>query len=106
MKFLINEYPALNGKIITICDAELCGNVLESEEIKYEIGKFYEGKEVSSEEISKSLFENAISIHAVGRRSIELLIKLDVISEEDAKRAKIIEGVPILLIFNVQENMR
>ena len=101
MKIYIKIYESLQGKIITLCDEELLGKTIEQGDLKFDIGEFYKGELVDLSEISKELFENVSSIHAIGENSIKRLLDLGIISNEDLDKVKYISGVPILLIFYV-----
>jgi len=97
----LKVYHSLNGKIITLCDKELLGMKINDNSIELTIGEFYKGELIDEKDFDKINFEDVISIHAIGEKSINLLKNKGIIKEEDEKQIKYIQGIPILLIFYV-----
>ena len=87
-------------KIVAMCDSNLLGKKFEEGNLQLEINEhFYEGKEMSEEEIEKliSVLENeSPSYNIVGEKSIELFLKRNLILKEGVKK---ISGVPYAMIF-------
>jgi len=97
----LKVYHSLNGKIITLCDKELLGMKINDNSIELTIGEFYKGELIDEKDFDKINFEDVISIHVIGEKSINLLKNKGIIKEEDEKQIKYIQGIPILLIFYV-----
>ncbi len=77
--------------ILAICDDELVGKKFSQKDIQIDLtGSFYKGKELSIEEI-KDLTKKAFVINAVGKKSVNFLIKEGFISEKDVIN---IENIP------------
>jgi len=103
VKFLVNIHKTGVGDVITICDHELYGSILKDGEIMFEINEFYNGKEYTKEELPITIFKSAVCIHVIGEESLKLLRDLGIVQEKDMKFVRYVQGVPILILFNVQK---
>ena len=81
-----------DGKlIIALCDSYLSGRKFEEGTLQLDLtSNFYNGKDVPKESLRDEI-RKAYIINAVGKESVELLMKLALISEEYIIK---IEGVP------------
>ena len=100
MKVKVNILHTPYGPLVTICDPELIGRRLEQDRIVFEISSFYDGREIDDKDIDESLLKEAHCIHAVGKKSIEVVKRAGLVKEGDVK---VFQEVPIVIIFNVQK---
>ena len=87
--------------IVAICDKELLGKKFEEGKFQLDIKEnFYKGKEVDSEsliEIIKKMSTEDATFNIVGKKSVNVALKIGIISEEEIRR---IDGVPFALILS------
>lgn len=81
-----------NGKVlVSVCDSELIGKVFEEKDIRLDLtSDFYKGEEKSSEEIG-DIIRNADYINLVGKKSVEIGLKEEIIEKENIIY---IQGIP------------
>jgi len=84
------------GLIVVLCDKDLYGKEFSEGEAILIINDFYKGEEVN--DVDKETLDNAILINAIGKESIEILIKHSIITKEDLKEVKYIKGVPYVFV--------
>ena len=84
-------YRGFLEKVVAICDEELLGKKFEEGKIQlYVDPKFYKGDLVDEKELEKILEDSTI-INAVGKKSVEILIKMGLV---DKRRVLYIKGIP------------
>ena len=85
---LVKEHIAEDRKIISIADTDLVGKEFEEGEKYLQISKsFYEGEEISGEEVLK-LLGDASSVNVVGEESINFCIKNKIVEESHVLKIK------------------
>lgn len=82
--------------MLNICDAELVGKTVRQSDLEVKITKSYYGDRVVDEKEAESLLRTASIINMVGRKTIDLSIKIGV---GTANGVKEIEGIPFLIVF-------
>ena len=79
-----------------MCDAELVGKTLKQSDLEVKITKSYYGERIVDEKEAESLLRTSSIINMVGRKTIDLSIKIGV---GNIKGVKEIEGIPFLIVF-------
>ena len=86
--------------VVAVCDKELLGKVFESGKFQLDVKEsFYKGKEVSEEElleIIRKMSREDATFNIVGKKSINMALKAEIITQEGIKRIK---GVPFSLVL-------
>ena len=80
---IIATFHERNGrKLLALCDKDLLGKKFEEGDLQLDLtAKFYQGKETSIEELKKDIAGYDI-INAVGKESVDLLLKEELITEQ------------------------
>jgi len=88
-KMIVKEHITIDRRLIlTVCDKEIIGKKFETPDLKLDLSSdFYKGEEKTEKEIIK-LFPAAYMINLVGKTSVELGIKVGVISKHDIIKIK------------------
>ncbi len=92
----LRKIESSEGLILILCDKNLIGKEFQEGEAILSINDFYRGEEI--EDIENSLLERAIVINAIGKESINILIKKSILDQEDLEEVKYIQGVPYIFI--------
>lgn len=79
-----------------LCDEELYGKEFSEGKKILKITSFYKGESVT--DVDENIIKRMDIINAIGKKSIELLIKKKIISNEDLNEVKYIQGVPYVFI--------
>lgn len=89
----------ISGKeiLLAVCDKELLGKTLKSDDVEIKIGDFYKGEEVTEEDLLSNV-EKAKTINAIGEKTISFLIKNNIISRENLIY---ISGIPHAQIYKM-----
>lgn len=82
--------------MLNICDAELVGKTVRQSDLEITITKSYYGDRIVDENEAESLLRTSSIINMVGKKTIDLSIKIGIGS---AKGVKEIEGIPFLIVF-------
>ena len=87
--------------IIAICDSNLLGKKFEEGAFQLDVKEnFFKGQKTSEKEliniIKNELAEDA-TFNIIGEKSVNVALKIGVISEDDVKK---IQGIPFVLILN------
>lgn len=99
-KMLVKIHKLNKQSIVAICDEELVGKIFEEGNLILDVKKsFYDGDKRSDVEIG-DLMRNADQINVVGKRSVNLALEEELISEEDIKYVNGIPHVQIILIHD------
>ena len=96
MNFAVKIVNQKNNKMLNICDAELVGRTVRQSDLDVTITKSYYGDRIIDEKEAESLLRTSSIINMVGKKTIDLSIKIGIGS---AKGVKEIEGVPFLIVF-------
>ncbi len=82
--------------ILAICDTNLIDKTFEDSKVILNLKSgFYKGEEVSDNEIVE-LFNKAYIINAVGKESVDLLVKEKIIQVEQLKQIKNVPYIQIV----------
>ncbi|MEM4882048.1 MAG: DUF424 family protein [Nanopusillaceae archaeon] len=84
------------GNIVILCDEDLYGKEFINGDKILKITSFYKGESVKG--VDKSILEKANIINAIGKKSIEILIKNEIISKDELKEIKYIKDIPYIFI--------
>lgn len=96
MNFAVRVVNQQNNRMLNMCDAELVGKTLQQSDLVVTISKSYYGDRIVDEKEAESLLRNSSIINMVGKRTIDLSIKMGV---GNAKGVKEIDGIPFLIVF-------
>ena len=92
----IKKNISQDSEILAVCDEDLIGKIFKDKKMKLEITeRFYKGNLVDEKEAIKSMQE-ARNINIVGKNSIKLAIKYNIIDKENVIKIK---KIPHALIF-------
>lgn len=87
-------------RVIAICDRELLGKKFSDGKFQLEVNNhFYSGEEMDAGEIRqliKSLEKDYPSYNIVGKKSVDLCLKSNLISKEGVRK---ISGIPHAMVF-------
>jgi len=96
MNFAVRVVNQQNNRMLNMCDAELVGITLKQSDLEVKITKSYYEERIVDEKEAESLLRTSSIINMVGRKTIDLSIKIGV---GNAKGVKEIEGIPFLIVF-------
>lgn len=84
--------------VLSLCDTELLGRTLSDDNFEMKISEtFYKGEHFGKERLEE-LAKNARNINAVGKESVELLIKLKIVEKE---HVRFVNEIPFAMVFEV-----
>ncbi|MAG50795.1 hypothetical protein CL621_04125 [archaeon] len=84
-------------EVVALCDEELIGKTLEENKFQLKISeRFYKGEELSEDKII-NILKSMGNLNIVGDKSVELALKIGIISEEDIIKIK---GVPHVQVIS------
>ena len=85
-----------NSEVVAFCDEDLIGKTFKEKNLKLEITeRFYKG-ELMKDEDAVLLMKNSRSINIVGKHSIKIAIKANIIKKENVIKIK---NIPHALVF-------
>ena len=85
-----------NSEVVAFCDEDLIGKTFKEKNLKLEITeRFYKG-ELMEDEDAVLLMKNSRSINIVGKHSIEITIKANIIKKGNVIKIK---NIPHALVF-------
>ena len=88
---IVNTKETAEGLLVIVVDDEILGNKYEEGNKQLDLSaSFYQGKEMPPNEI-QDLLRNADHIHLVGKNSVELGVKEDLVDEEHIIT---VDGIP------------
>ena len=96
MNFAVKQVNQQRNRMLNICDAELVGKTVRQSDLEIKITKSYYGDRIVDEKEAESLLRTSSIINMVGKRTIDLSIKMGV---GTVKGVKEIEGIPFLIVF-------
>lgn len=86
--------------VIAICDSELLGKRFEEEKMQIDVKEsFFNGEEANEKEIENIMEEGKstdATFNIVGRKSVGLAVKNNLITEENIIK---IQGIPVALVL-------
>ena len=85
-------------RMLSICDADLLGTTLNSDNFTLKISEKYYAEKVVEKEEAKDLLRRSNNINMVGKEIISLSVNMGIGSQEGVKE---IDGVPFLLVFKM-----
>ena len=85
-------------RMLSICDADLLGTTLNSDNFTLKICEKYYAQKVVEKEEAKDLLRRANNINMVGKEIISLSVNMGIGSQEGVKE---IDGIPFLLVFKM-----
>lgn len=97
-RMIVNIHKTSDGRrIIAVCDSELIGKKFEEHSLQLDLtSNFYKGEEKNEQEILE-LFKTASMINLVGKKSVELGIKTNIIDKKNIIKIKDVPHVQALL---------
>ncbi len=81
-EFFVRIHDRMNGRVAAICDSDLLGKTLENEKFKIEISKSFYGGELLDESKIIKILEKERNVNIIGKRIVELCIKLNMINKD------------------------
>lgn len=93
-------HKSAKGTIVALCDKELIGKILEDRDRYIDLDKyrsFYVGELVTKEQARNALI-SFNSINVVGKKSVDLLIELEIVHPNDVVYIK---KIPYVQVYNV-----
>lgn len=89
---IVKQHKTRDGRLLlAVCDSELKGKKFNEGEVQLDLsGDFYDGEEMSDEEILE-LFKIVYIVNLVGEKAVGLGIKAGIIDKENVIG---VEGVP------------
>lgn len=83
--------------VVAICDENLIGKTFETKDKQLKISKeFYKGEKKNEEEII-NLIKVADNLNIVGKNSVEIALKTNIVLKSDVKRIK---NIPYIYIIS------
>ena len=83
--------------VVAICDEELIGKIFETKEKQLNISKeFYKGEKKNEEEVI-SIIKKAVNLNIVGKNSVDIALKTNLVLKSDIKRIK---NIPYIYIIS------
>jgi hypothetical protein len=90
-KMIVKIHSTPNGNLLAICDSDLIGKTFEEDDKQLDLSsQFYAGEEMSEQELTEIL-KDCYVVNAVGKESISILVKNNLINKENIMR---IAGTP------------
>ncbi|MEK6932258.1 MAG: DUF424 family protein [Nanoarchaeota archaeon] len=87
-----------NSKVLAVCDEDLIGKKYFEKGLKLDVNEtFYKGNLVAEEE-AVDLMKKSRNINIVGKESIKLAIKFDIIKKENIIKIK---NIPHAVVFEL-----
>ena len=95
--FIVAQHNSEGRLILTVCDGNVHGKKLEEKGVWLDLSsKFYSGQKKGAAAVEKLMLK-AYTIHAVGKNSVAVAVKLGLASKEDTKT---VAGVPHVLMLS------
>ena len=94
-------YVKFHENVVAICDKELVGKVFEDEKRCLNVnGRFYKGELMNKTEVL-DIMRNAVNLNLVGKETISLALKEDLINKEEII---LIAGIPHGQVYDIQQS--
>ena len=84
--------------MLNICDTDLLGTTLNSDNFTLKISEKYYAQKVVEKEEAKDLLRGSNNINMVGKEIISLSVSMGIGSQKGVKE---IDGVPFLIVFKL-----
>ena len=84
--------------MLNICDYNLLGKTLSSDDFSIKINESYYGERTIKKEEAKILLSESDNINMVGKEIISLSVGLGIGSQKGVKE---IDGIPFLIVFKM-----
>ena len=84
--------------MLNICDYNLLGKTLSSDDFSIKINESYYGERTIKKEEAKNLLSESDNINMVGKEIISLSVSLGIGSQKGVKE---IDGIPFLIVFKM-----
>lgn len=96
--FIVAQHNSEGRLILTMCDKEVHGRKYEDAKAVLDLGSdFYKGEEMDVTSVEKLMLK-AYTIHAVGRNSVAVAIKLGLTDKEGVKAVNGVPHVQVLML--------
>ncbi len=83
--------------VVAICDEDIIGKTFETKEKQLNVSKeFYKGEQKNEEEVI-SIIKKADNLNIVGKNSVNIALKTNIVLKSDVKRIK---NIPYLYIIS------
>ena len=97
---LVKVHKKENRTIVSVCDKELLGQLLEENGKQLDLrGDFYKGEERNAQEIG-DIMRNADGVNLVGKEAVELGLSEGVIEKEHVLTIKDVPHAQAILIHD------
>lgn len=91
LKMIVKVHDTPNGKMIAICDSDLLGKRFEQGDLQLDLSsRFYQGEEKTAEDV-ENILKGCYVVNAVGKESVDLLIKKRLVKKENIGS---VSGIP------------
>lgn len=101
MKLIAKTHIKEGKTLVSVCDKEILGRIFEEGDLILDLsGDFYDGKEMSDEDVG-DLIRNANIVNLVGDSAVKLGVEEDVVDESSVKT---IEGIPFAIGILIEED--
>ena len=88
---IVKIHSTPNGNMLAVCDSNILGKVFEEENIQIDLSaRFYQGEKLSIEKI-EVLLKDCYVVNAVGKNSVDLLIRKNLVEKCNVR---VISGIP------------
>ena len=87
-----------NTQLLNICDADLLGKTIDSDNFTLKISEKYYAERVVEKEEAKELLKISDNINMAGKEIVSLSTSIGIGSQEGVKE---INGIPFLLVFKM-----
>ena len=96
--FIVAQHNSKGRLILTVCDSGIHGKKFEEKTVALDLGsKFYSGQEKDAAAVEKLMLK-AYTIHAVGKNSVAIAIRLGLATKEDTKTVAGVPHVQVLML--------
>ncbi|MBI2143349.1 DUF424 family protein [Candidatus Woesearchaeota archaeon] len=96
--FVVAQHSSEGRLILAVCDKEVHGKKLEDKRAALDLSsKFYSGGEKNKDAVVE-LMRKAYTIHAVGKNSVAVAIKLGLATKDNVKTVAGVPHVQVLVL--------
>ena len=85
-------------RMLSICDADLLGTTLNSDNFTLKISEKYYAEKVVEKEEAKEMLKRSDNINMVGKEIISLSVDMGIGTQDGVKE---IDGIPFLIVFKM-----
>ncbi|MBI2143535.1 DUF424 family protein [Candidatus Woesearchaeota archaeon] len=95
--FAVAQHNSQGRLILAVCDRDVYGKKFEEGDAVLDLGsKFYAGEEKGADAVEK-LMLHAYMIHAAGKNSVGIAIRLGLAAAENVKKVNGVQHVQVLM---------